>query len=128
MKDKPVVRPATAEDLEIYYPGTIRPTIKAWLGEIDGEILAVGGFAFSEGRWFAFFDIRPGVRETLRTSRAYKKTLVRAAKMIMGEAERQGIKYIYADTEKHESGAGRWLESLGFIPDPRTLYLYRWGR
>jgi len=125
MKDKPIVRPATAEDLETYYPGTVRPTIKAWLGEVDGEVIAIGGFAFSQGRWFGFFDIKPDVRETLRTSFAYKKTLVRAAKMIMGEAKRQGIKYIYAEVSKTEHGAGKWLGSLGFLPVPNTA-IHRW--
>jgi hypothetical protein len=53
--------------------------------------------------------------------------IARTAKMIMNEVRKQGVKYVYADIDKDEPGAEKWLKSLGFSLDPRALYLYRWG-
>jgi hypothetical protein len=119
MKNRPIIRPATAEDLERYFPGVAKPTVKAWVGELDGELLGIGGIAFCNGRWFGFCDLR-------EKSRRYKLTIGKTAKMIMGEVQKQGIKFIYADVSKTEPGAMRWLQSLGFSLDPRSMYFYRW--
>ena len=87
--------------------------------ELNGEIIALGGFAFSHGRWFGFVDLKDEARR-------YKMTIARAAKRIIAEAREQGIKFVYADADPGEPGAVRWLTSLGFTVDPRTAFLYRW--
>jgi hypothetical protein len=120
MKNNPVVRPATAKDLERYFPGVAKPTVKAWVGELDGELLGIGGVALCEGRWFGFCELT-------EAARPYKLRIARTAKMIMNEARKQGIRYLYASIDENEKGARRWVESLGFAPDQRTLHLYRWG-
>ncbi len=94
-------------------------TIKAWVGELDGKVIGIGGFVFSGGRWFGFCDISDDARK-------YKMTIARAAKMIMSEAKKQGIRFVYADMAKDEPGAAKWLKSLGFTIDPRSQVLYRW--
>ena len=52
--------------------------------------------------------------------------IAKAAKRAMQEANRRGIRFIYAQTDPNELGAERWLKSLGFRVDPRTPSLYRW--
>lgn len=113
------VRPATRDDIEAFSDLPDKPTLRAWAGEVDGKIVALGGFAFSHGRWFGFVDLTDEARK-------HKFTIARAAKMVLSEAKRQGIKFIYAEADPNEPGARRWLASLGFTVDPRTLYLYRW--
>jgi hypothetical protein len=120
MKGNPVVRPATAEDINTYFPDMDKPTVRAWVGELDGRLLGIGGFALVKGRWYGFCDLT-------KEARPYKLKIVRTAKMIMNEARKQGIRYLYASLDENERGAKRWVESLGFVQDSRTLHLYRWG-
>jgi hypothetical protein len=114
-----IVRPATREDIEAFSDMPDKPTLRAWAGEIDGRIVALGGFAFSGGRWFAFCDLTEEARK-------HKFTIARTAHMVLSEARKQGIKFIYAEADPEEPGAVRWMASLGFTIDPRTVYLYRW--
>ena len=113
------MRPATRADIEAFSDMKNKPTIRAWVGELDGEIIGLGGFAFSKGRWFGFCDLR-------EQARSYKITIARTAKMALEEARRQGIKFVYAEVDPAEPRAALWLTSLGFTVDPRTAYLYRW--
>lgn len=91
----------------------------AVVGDIDGRIVLMGGLAFSRGRWFAFLDITD-------EARPFKMTIARAAIRIFDEARKRGIRFVYAEADPNEPSAVRWLTSLGFKLDPRTLYLYRW--
>src|SRR5687767_3399136 len=96
-----------------------KPTVRAVVGEIDGCIVGMGGLALIGGRWFAFADLTPEVR-------AYKMTIMRAAKAIFVEAARDGIRFIYTETDPNEPRSLAWLASLGFHLDQRSQYLYRW--
>ena len=116
---KPIIRKATHSDIEAFSSMAMKPTIQAWVGDLDGKIIGIGGFAFSHGRWFGFCDLTDEARK-------YKLTLVKTAKMVMQEAQKQGIRFIYAEVSDVEPGAMRWLKSLGFSLDPRSLCLYRW--
>jgi N-acetylglutamate synthase-like GNAT family acetyltransferase len=113
------VRPATREDIEAFSDLPMKPTLRAWVGEVDGRIIALGGFALANGRWFGFCDLKDEARQ-------YKMTIARAGKRIIAEAKKQGIKFVYAEADRDEPGAVRWLSSLGFSIDPRTTFLYRW--
>ena len=112
-----LVRRATREDIENFSDATMKPTMKAWLGELDGKILGMGGLALSNGRWFAFCDLTDEARK-------YKMTIVKISYEIMRDAKRSGIKFVYADADTEEPMSRRWLASLGFIPDLKTG-LYR---
>lgn len=114
------VRRATRADIEAFSSVPHKPTMMAWAGEVGDKIVALGGLAFSNGRWVAFCDLDPEARK-------YKMTIARTAKRVFEEAERLGIRFIYADMDVSEPTAERWLESLGFRPDPRAPQLYRWG-
>lgn len=115
---EPIIRTATLADLAAFYPGREAPTLKAWVGVEDGAIIGVGGYAFRDGRWFAFCDLA-------QAARRYRKALVKTGRKVVEEADLQGIAYLYAERDPEEPGAGRWLASLGFETDPRTEYLFR---
>lgn len=121
MTVRPVVkiRPATREDIDTFSDLKNKPTIKAYVGEIDGEIVGIGGLAFSQGRWFGFCDLTD-------KARGHKMTIARMGKRIMADAREMGIRFVYAQADQNEPTALRWLTSLGFELDPRTLSLYRW--
>ena len=118
---KLVVRPATAEDIATF-SGNLpnRPTVRAVVGEIDGRIVGMGGFARTNARWIAFCDLTPEVRP-------YKMTIMRTALRLLCEARRDGIRFVYADADLNEPRSLAWLARLGFEPDPRSGTLYRWS-
>jgi N-acetylglutamate synthase-like GNAT family acetyltransferase len=115
----PVVRPATREDVDAFSSMEGKPTVKAWCGELDGKIIALGGLAFAKGRWFIFLDITDDARP-------YKMTLMRMAKRVMAEAKAMNIRFIYAWADTNEPKSVEWMARLGFHLDPRTHSLYRW--
>lgn len=113
------VRLATREDIDAFSSMRGKPTIKALCMEVDGEIVALGGYALVKGRYFGFCDLHEEARQ-------YRMHIARAAKRFLKAAHDEGIKFIYAEPDPEEAGAVRWLTSLGFEVDPRTAYLYRW--
>ena len=113
------VRRATREDIASYSNAPGVPTLLAWAGEVDGEVVALGGLAFSKGRWFAFCDLKPEARK-------FKMTIMRIAKRVMDDACKRNIRFVYAEADTGEPKSVRWMQSLGFEPDPRTGLLYRW--
>ena len=113
------IRPATREDIEAYSDAPGKPTLLAWAGEKDGRIIALGGIAYSKGRWFAFCDLDEEAKK-------YKMTIMRTAIRGLQEARRQGIQYIYAQADPNEPHSVAWMFSLGFVFDARVA-LFRWG-
>ena len=106
-KSKPIVRRATIEDLKSFWPDKPIPSGKYWLGEIDGEIVAVSGYAWTDNKWMLFCDQR-------EPSRAYPMHFARAGKRVMADWAATGRKFLWAYEDKNEPTAVRWLESLGF--------------
>ena len=113
------VRRATAADLDAFSDMARKPTTIAWVGDLDGRIIAVGGLARIDSRWVAFCDLT-------EEARPYKMTLMRSARRTMAEARRLGFKFVYAQMDGNEPGAAAWLERLGFHIDPRSGTFYRW--
>jgi hypothetical protein len=95
-------------------------TARAWVGEADGRLVAIGGVAFGKGRWFGFIDVLP---EGL----AYGFTIARAARRFLDAERARGVRYIYARINPHEVGAPAFLTWLGFHLDPRSQALRRWS-
>ena len=116
---KVIVRPATREDIEAFSAAPQKPTMKAWVGELDGRLIGIGGLAFSHGRWFVFCDLTDEARQ-------YKVTIAKTALTVMKEARRMGLKYVYAEIEDEEPAALRWQRSLGFELDERSGFLMKW--
>jgi hypothetical protein len=118
-RSEPVVRPAAREDIEAFFGPRAKPTMKAWVGEVDGRPIGIGGLALAGGRWVAFCDLTPEARR-------YRRAIVRTARLIMEEARRSGIRFVYAAADMEEPMALRWLASLGFERDERSGRLFRW--
>ena len=114
-----LIRPATRDDIEAFSDIPNKPSMRAWVGEVDGRIVGLAGFVFSQGRWLGFCDLTEEARK-------YKMTLARAAKRVIAQARMDGIRFIYTESDPTEPTSVRWLTSLGFTVDPRTAYLYRW--
>jgi len=115
-----IVRRATAEDLARFSDMANKPTTLAWVGELEGRIIALGGLARVNSRWFAFCDLTA-------EARPFKMAMMRTAKRVMAEAKRQGFKFVYAQIDHNEPGSVAWITSLGFELDPRSGELYRWS-
>lgn len=116
------VRPANAADIATYTCDHPVPTIRAWVGEVDGKIVGISGLFLQDGRWFIFCDLSEEAKK-------YPMTIARNAHRVMAEARTMGIRYIYAiiDPLRGEPRAIAWLGTLGFEPDERSDgNLYRW--
>lgn len=111
---------ATRDDIEAFSPMRNKPTLRALCIEADGKIVALGGLAFSLGRWVMFCDVT-------KEGRRYKVALVKASKRLINEAMKMGIRYVYAAADPNEANSVRWLASLGFEVDARTPTIYRWS-
>src|SRR5690606_3030352 len=112
--------PATREDIEAFSDLPKKPTIRAWVAELDGRIVGIGGIARANGRWFAFVDL-------LDEARPYKVHIARSARRFLDEARRDGVRVSYAEVSRHEPRALPWLLSLGFEFDQRSQHFYRWS-
>ena len=127
--EKPLIRPATREDLEAFSDMANKPTVVAWLAELDEisaegtgvrSIIAVWGLSYRDGRWVAFFDITPEARK-------YRVTRVKMGIRLFEEAKNRGIRFIYVRPDPDEPMAIKWLTSLGFKPDHRDDSFLRWS-
>jgi hypothetical protein len=116
-----IVRAATRADIDGFSDLASKPSIRGIVGEVDGRVIGMGGLALSRGRWFAFCDLTPEARAH------HKVAIVRAAKRIVAEARRDGIRFIYWEADPSEPRAMAWARSLGFTLDQRSLYFYRWS-
>lgn len=120
MKPEKYIGPATDDDLDFFSRGQEWPTVRAWVAKLDGVPVALFGLARAvDARWYAFFDITDAARP-------YKMTIVKTARMVMDEAQRMGLRYVYAVPDDREPLAMRWMQTLGFRPDPRSHILMRW--
>ena len=114
------IRPATPDDLaKAALP--LRPTLKALVGEVEGETIGLAGLARIAGRYYAFCDL------TSAQAHPYRYRIARAAQRFLLEARQAGIRFIYTAANPAEPRAPLWLASLGFKPDPRHPHLYRWS-
>ena len=118
LSGKVIVRQAALEDIEAFVGDGEWLTMKAWVGEIDGRIVGLGGLAYRHGRWIAFCELSD-------EARPHKRAIVRAGRAAIDAARRAGHPFIYAEADESEPMATRWLESLGFRADPKTG-LFRW--
>jgi hypothetical protein len=113
------VRPATRADIESYAGRPSAQTIRAIVGELDGEIIAIGGLAIVKGRYYAFLDLKEEARQ-------YKMHIMRTAIRMLTEARRTGVRFIFAEADQSECKSVAWLRRLGFKPDPRSDHLLQW--
>src|SRR5690554_6907351 len=125
---KVTVREANKEDIAAFATpaGVAAPTLRGWVGEVDGKPIGLGGFANCLGRWIGFVDITEEGRDLLKKNVYVRAAFVGAAVKALREARRMGIRYLYADADMRFPRADELLEKLGFHVDPRSGKLYRW--
>ncbi len=111
------VRRATEADFLAFYGVPPPQTVLGYVGEVDGEIVAIGGLAISGGRAMAFFD-------AVRDMQFCKIALHKTALKVMSDAARLGYRRVYAWKSEHYPGAGRWLQRLGFRPVDDAVYIW----
>lgn len=117
-----IVREATAADIEKFSPRFRLATIRGLVGDLDGEIITLGGLTLIKGRWYAFLDIKDGAFDVP----GYRIALMRAGKRVMAMARELNIRFLYVEPDASEHGAVRWLTSLGFAPYGSGSHIYRW--
>lgn len=123
---KVVIREATKEDIIAFARDSMAPTLRGWVGEVDGEVIALGGFALALGRWVGFLDVTEEGRSLLKKNMYVRAAMIRAAVTALREARKMGIRYLYARADMNYPRADEMLEKLGFHIDPRTDELHRW--
>lgn len=99
------IRPATAADLEEWYGTGQRNSFKGIVGEVDGEVVAIGGVYRSQGLMIGIAGLRPHVRHR-------KKDAVRFARA--GQKVLQGYPFVVAFADKDEPTAEGLIKHLGF--------------
>lgn len=125
---KVTVREANKDDILAFaLPANVAaPTLRGWVGEVDGKRVALGGFALARGRWIGFVDVTEEGRGLLKNNMYVRAAFVGTAIKGLREARKMGIRYLYADADMRFPRADELLEKLGFHIDPRTNVLYRW--
>lgn len=103
-----VLRPATRADFAALLAEPLPWRLRAIAGEINGELLAVGGLAFPPDHAVTAF-LQAGAN-----ARRYPVSLHRAALMILAEARRRRIPRVVAVADSGIEPAARWLARLGF--------------
>jgi hypothetical protein len=94
--------------------------VVAVIGRVGDYVVGVGGFSYdASGEVVAWCQIRP-------EARLFKFAIHRTAKMMLAHARTAGETRIVAERNSLIPGAGRWLESLGFRPDPESPRMYVW--
>ena len=114
MKDDGIViRQATEADVRHFANGGPLPTVRALVGEKDGELLAIGGYRYVNFgrlmRQVLFFDIKP-------EGRKYKRAMLRGIKLLLDM--RRGP--VVAICNGDEPGAPALMKRMGMEPIGRA--------
>lgn len=117
--EKVIIRYVTRTDVEAFAGHPNKQTIRGFVGELNGKVIAIGGIATVKGRHYAFVDLDDEARR-------YKMHIMRAAKRVLQDASERGVRFIFALADQEEPKSDAWLLRLGFEPDPRSKSLYRW--
>lgn len=102
------VRWATPADVVAFYGAALKPTLQAVVIDVDGEIVGIGGLHDRDDKLVCFSDLKP-------QSQAHKKSIVRAAKMLLGLMHTKR-RTIYAICDELIPSAPAFLSYLGFEP------------
>jgi hypothetical protein len=118
---KPIIRTATADDLDQYY-GDERPgvSMRAIVVEIDGRVAGVAGLTYHDNQMVAFSKMDDELRK-------YPVTIMKAAKRFVGIMSRYGHN-IFAIAACYEDGSDKFLKHIGFsfIGETEAGRVYQW--
>lgn len=110
--------PLTHEHLQEWYGESGRaPTVKGVAGFVDGELVAVAGFALTAGKVVAFCELK-------EEARPYKTAIHRTAVRLFKDAMRYHRR-ILAYCDENEPTAPAWLRRLGFEAQEDGVWVWR---
>jgi len=112
---RPTFRPATKEDVDKLYPG-IGNSFRAYVVEVDGRVLGIGGIYYAGGNVVAFSEYDPEL-DNHRLAKA------RGLKIIM---ELVGDRPCIAMVDGKHPCAPKLLERIGFKHSHGNIY--KWVR
>ncbi len=116
---EPLFRPATEADLCEWYGRLPGYSIKAWVLEVDGEVMGIGGLAYHRGRPnHLFTEWKPGLKR-------FPVSMIKA--MRRGLEQLRGAPAL-ARIQKDEPQAERISRMMGLTPAgaDQEGKLYRW--
>lgn len=116
------VRPASSQDF-LALGEALPMTARAIAVEVDGKLVAVGGFYLREGSTIIFARID----EAHRKSPGFGRRLLRCARAVMKDAIDMGLP-IAAAADQDIPGADRLLERLGFKQAYKEVYQWHGQR
>ena len=108
---KAEIRPATAQDAELFYGKRPIKTMRGYVAIVDDKPIGIGGIYYEAGVMIAFSEMKPEIRNR-------KRDIARMARMLVGLYDKIGT--VYAAANKDEPTAPRLLEKLGFVPTGQT--------
>ncbi len=118
----PIVRPATAEDVERFHPGGLGFSVRGWAFELDGKPIGLGGIAYRPdevGGPYFFADTTPELER-------FPKVMIRTARAFLAKANVPAS--VFADPTKPM--AEKLMGRLGFVFLGRSaegIAAFRWG-
>jgi len=112
-RPNPTFRPATADDIKEFFPDN-EYNAHAWVVEIPGEVLGIGGIFYTKESVVAFSDNKPELEK-------YPFTMARCAKKIM---EIIGDRQVIAMVGPKYPGSHKLLGDLGFEHIEGNVYRY----
>lgn len=112
------VRRAKPEDLESYKGRLLSVRSYSWVAEMDGEIVAVGGYGIlPQGMAIIYLDAKNDIQ------RDHPLRLARMAMAVIRDARERGFRTIIAECDEKIEGADKFLEWLGFS-HTGAIYVY----
>jgi N-acetylglutamate synthase-like GNAT family acetyltransferase len=116
-------RPATLDDLIAFNGRRPEMTMRAFVAEEDGKVLATGGTYYSGGSMVVFCDLGDEIRKS-------PKSILKGAKYVMEKVRQMGVPVV-ALCSKTEPTAPGFLNHLGFefarATDQGDLYQWTGG-
>jgi hypothetical protein len=113
--------PATAEMFKQLSDEPAPKTVRA-IAAVEGErVLGIGGFYVENGRLVMFAEICRAARSEMRR---HKRTLIRAARTLMGMAAAQKLP-VYAEADAEIPGSDVLLQHLGFEEQFKGVYQWK---
>lgn len=115
------IRPATREDFISFHGATWPRTCRAWAVEVDGQLVALAGYALEAGHAYAFSVMKEGHGMSARA-------IVTTARRIFAEIQKRRLPLV-ARANPDLPGAGKFLRSLGFRLLQPSLEgdIYQWN-
>lgn len=116
------IRRATANDVALFYSGNEmpKPSIRALVVEVNGDIKAIGGVAMSVGGPVAFMNMKgDGSR--------FPKLIMKATKMLVRDVFSLYRCPIYAIRDTGLDSSMRYLTRIGFerLNEESEVYVWR---